>query len=53
VCRGGHLDIGRDDTNFAESGSCLRQSGYPRAIDAIVIGDQDAHMAKMQQFACV
>jgi hypothetical protein len=30
----------------------LRQSGYARAIDAVVVGDEDAHMTPFEQFPC-
>jgi hypothetical protein len=41
---GRHLYVGRDDANFTEAGGDLRQRGYAGAIDAVVVGDKDAHM---------
>jgi hypothetical protein len=43
ACRG-HLHIGRDDPHLAELRRHLRQGSYTRAIDAIVVSDEDAHM---------
>jgi len=47
-----HLDVGRHDSHLPESGSYLRQSGYARAIDAVVVRDEDAHDAYREQLAC-
>jgi hypothetical protein len=44
MARRRHLDVRRYDPDLSESGSHLRQRGYTRAIDAVVVGDEDAHM---------